>query len=55
MKIGGGGREQWMVVLPVLGLLVLTTVLLGGPEDALSALEHTFYMALDRAALFLRR
>jgi len=55
MKIGGGGRESWMVVLPILGLVVLTAVLLGGPENALSSLEHTLYAAWDHAAVFFRR
>jgi hypothetical protein len=44
-----------MVVLPILGLVVLTTVLMGGPGDALSALEHTLYAAWDRASLLFRR
>jgi hypothetical protein len=54
MKIGGGGRESWMVVLPIVGLVVLTTMLLGGPGEALSVLEHTMYAAWDRAALWFR-
>ena len=54
MKVGGGGREQWMVVLPIFGLVVLTTVLMGGPANALSALEHTLYAAWDHAALLFR-
>jgi len=32
----------------------LTTVLLGEPGGALSALEHTMYAAWDRAALWFR-
>jgi hypothetical protein len=55
MRVGGGGREQWMVILPIAGLFVLTTVLLGGPEDALSVLEHTFYSAWDAASVYFRR
>ena len=55
MKIGGGGNERWIVVLPIVGLVVLSTMLLGGPGQALSVLEHTLYMAWDNAALVLRR
>jgi hypothetical protein len=55
MKIGGGGREVWLVVVPIVGLVFLTTMLLGGPEDVLMTLEHTFYAAWDRAAVFFRR
>lgn len=54
MKIGGGGREQSLVVLPIVGLVILTTMLLGGPGDALTLLEHTLYSAWDRAAVFFR-
>lgn len=55
MRIGGGEREQWMVVLPIGGLVVLTTVLLGGPDQVLSVVEHTLYAAWDAASLLLRR
>ncbi len=54
MRIGGGGNERWLVALPVCGLVFLTMVLLGGPGDALTALEQTFYAAWDRASIIFR-
>ncbi len=45
MRIGGGGREQWMVLLPLGVGVILVTIFLGGPEEALTAMEHMAYDA----------
>jgi len=55
MKIGGGSGERWILVLPIIGLLLFSTMLLGGPGQALSLLEHTLYAALDSASVIFRR
>lgn len=54
MRIGGG-RDKWMVVLPLLGLVVFVGVMLGGPEDALRTMETLFVDALDAARTVFRR
>ena len=54
MRIGGG-VERWMVLLPFFGLVVLVTVYLGGPEQALEAAERLAYATWDRVALLVRR
>ena len=55
MRIGGGGREQWMVVIPLCGLAVLVIVLLGGPEEALRTMELMFYDAAVVVSTLFRR
>ena len=54
MRIGGG-IERWMVLLPVLGLAVLVTVYIGGPDQALDSLERLAYDGWNRVVLLLRR
>jgi hypothetical protein len=54
MRIGGG-VERWMIMLPLCGLVVLVTVYLGGPEQALEAAERLAYDTWDRVALLVRR
>ena len=54
MKIGGG-VEKWMIVLPMIGLVVLVTVYVGGPEQALDSLERLAYTGWDRAVMLFRR
>jgi hypothetical protein len=54
MRIGGGGREQWIVVLPVAGLVVLMTVFFGGPEPAFRAMESMFYDAAGVVSTLFR-
>ena len=40
MKIGGGGREQFMITLPLLVAAFMTMYALGGPDRTLSILER---------------
>ena len=40
MKIGGGGREQFMVTLPLLVAAFMTMYALGGPDRTLALLER---------------
>ena len=54
MRIGGG-VERWMVLLPVFGLVVLVTVYLGGPEQALDSLERLAYDTWNRMVILVRR
>ena len=54
MRIGGG-VERWMILLPLGGLIVLVTIYLGGPEQALASLERLAYDAWDRVVLLVRR
>ena len=54
MRIGGG-VEKWMVVLPAIGLGVMITVYMGGPDNAFRTLEHLAWNGLDRLALLFRR
>jgi hypothetical protein len=54
-RIGGGGNETWMVVVPVVvGLFIVTTVM-GGPMNTLNAVERLAYDAIDAVSLMLRR
>ena len=55
MRSGGGGREAWMLVIPVVGLLVLGNVVLGGPDDVLRMLERVFLDVVDSARNAWRR
>lgn len=55
MKIGGGGRETWMMIIPLVVALGVSTVLLGGPDEALTTLEHMAYDAWDVVGVWLRR
>jgi hypothetical protein len=55
MRIGGGGDERWLFILPAAGLLVVTLFLFGGPQRAFSVLEHTVYSAWSQASVFFRR
>ena len=43
MKIGGGGREQFMIILPLLVAAFMTTYALGGPERTFALLERMAY------------
>ena len=40
MKIGGGGREQFMVALPLLVAVFMTVYALGGPDRTIILLER---------------
>lgn len=55
MRIGGGGREQWMVLLPLCVAVGILTVFLGGPDEALTTMEHLAYDAWDFLSTYLRR
>ena len=55
MKIGGGGRETWMVLLPMSGLVLVVSLLLGGPEQALIAAEHLVYDTWTTVSVWFRR
>ena len=54
MRIGGG-VERWMILLPMFGLVVLVTVYLGGPEEALDSLERLAYVGWDGVVRLFRR
>ena len=54
MRIGGGGREQWMVLLPLAVVMIVVTIFLGGPEQALNTMEHMAYDAWDIVSGFVR-
>jgi hypothetical protein len=43
MKIGGGGREQFMVMLPLLVAAFMTVYALGGPDRTFALLERMTY------------
>jgi hypothetical protein len=55
MRIGGATRDSMMTLIPLAGALVVATVLLGGPENALRALEGLASDAWRTAALWVRR
>jgi hypothetical protein len=40
MKIGGGGREQFMVALPLVVAVFMTIYALGGPDRTMMLLER---------------
>lgn len=40
MKIGGGGREQFMITLPLLVAVFMMVYAIGGPDRALALLER---------------
>lgn len=40
MKIGGGGREQFMITLPLLVAVFMTMYALGGPDRTMALLER---------------
>ena len=40
MKFGGGGREQFMVTLPLLVAVFMTVYALGGPERTIILAER---------------
>ena len=54
MRIGGG-RERWMVVVPMAVLAGVVTVLLGGPSHAIRVMDGLFHDALREIALFFQR
>ncbi len=37
--IGGGGRERWMVLLPVTAAALVSIMVIGGPARMLTVLE----------------
>jgi hypothetical protein len=43
MKIGGGGREQFMITLPLLVAAFMTMYALGGPDRTFALLERLAY------------
>lgn len=53
MKIGGGGREQFMITLPLLVAVFMTMYALGGPDRTLALLERMINdgLAFIRTAL----
>lgn len=55
MRIGGGGREARMMLIPLVVAIGVTTVLLGGPDEALTVLERMAYDAWDAVGVWLRR
>ena len=55
MKIGGSSRETWMMLIPLVVAVGVSTVLLGGPGEALTTLERMAYDALDAVGVWLRR
>jgi hypothetical protein len=44
-----------MVVLPAIGLAVMVTVYMGGPDNAFGALERLAWDGWDRLLLLFRR
>lgn len=54
MRIGGGGREVWIVVVPVAVLAAFVVTLLGGPDRALIELERMFYSGAETVRGWLR-
>lgn len=55
MRIGGSTRDSMMTLIPVAVAIVVATVLLGGPEDALRALERIAYDTSLTVGGFFRR
>lgn len=55
MRIGGGGRERWMAVVPLAGLVAVMTFLLGGPDQAFRAAELLVTNAAGWVSVFFRR
>ncbi|HET9702839.1 MAG TPA: hypothetical protein VFP85_02315 [Vicinamibacterales bacterium] len=54
MRIGGG-VEKWMVVLPAIGLAVMVTVYMGGPDNAFGTLERMAWDGWNHLVLLFRR
>jgi hypothetical protein len=54
-RIGGGGSEAWMMIVPIAVGAFLVTVVLGGPRDTLYIMERLAYEALDLVQLSFRR
>lgn len=55
MRIGGATRDSMMTLIPVAVAVLIAIFLLGGPEDALRALERVGYDAWMMAGNWLRR
>jgi hypothetical protein len=54
MKIGGSSHETWMMLIPLVVAIGVSTVLLGGPGEALSRLERMAHDAWDVVGLWMR-
>lgn len=39
MRTSGGGKEGWMTAIPIAVLVVVLTIIVGGPSALLSLLE----------------
>lgn len=55
MRIGGASRDSMMTLIPLAVAIVVTMVLLGGPEEALRALERVGYDAWMLVGSWFRR
>ena len=55
MRIGGASRDSMMTLIPMAVAAVIVMVLLGGPEDALRALERVGYDAWQVVGSWFRR
>jgi hypothetical protein len=55
MRIGGASRDNLMILIPVAAALGVAVVLLGGPDDALRAIERTAWDGWDMVANWFRR
>lgn len=55
MKIGGASRDSMMTLIPLAVAVVIVTVLLGGPEDALRTFERFGYDAWVLVGTWFRR
>lgn len=55
MRIGGATRDSMMTLIPMGVAVLVTVVLLGGPEDALRTLERLGYDAWMLVGGWFRR
>lgn len=55
MKIGGMTRDALMTLIPIAVAIIVATVLLGGPEDGLRAIETGAERVWASVSVWFRR
>lgn len=54
MNTGGTGRDNMMILLPLVAVTLLITIVMGGPEEALSVADRMLYDAWNAVSLWWR-
>ena len=54
MKIGGTTRDSMMTLIPIAVAFIVASVLLGGPEQGLRAIEQGAQWAWNAVVVFFR-